>query len=96
MKNEKVNAAVENALENIKAACAENNDVDYGIIMIAAIPGDGDTVHRHTIVVGNGATLASATTLAMLDTESLEEIATMALKALPMVKRMKPFLDALK
>ena len=94
MKNEKVAAVVENAVENIKAACAENEG-DYGIIMIAAIPGDNERVNRHTIVVGNGATLASAMTLSMVDTEALEAVATMALKALPLAKRMKPIFDAL-
>lgn len=94
MKNEKVAAVVKNAVENIKAACAENAG-DYGIIMIAAIPGDGDKVDRHTIVVGNGATLASATTLAMVDTEALAGIAGIALKTLPLAKRMKPIFDAL-
>ena len=94
MKNEKVAAVVENAVENIKKAVGENEG-DYGIILVAAIPGDGERVNRHTIVVGNGATLASAMTLSMVDTEALEAVATMALKALPLAKRMKPIFDAL-
>ena len=94
MKNEKIAAVVKNAVENIKAACAGNAG-DYGIIMIAAIPGDGEEIDRHTIVVGNGATLASATTLAMVDTEALADIAGMALKTLPLAKRLKPIFDAM-
>jgi hypothetical protein len=94
MKNEKIAAVVEKAVNDIKAACAEN-DGDYGIILVAAIPGDGERVNRHTIVVGNGATLASAMTLSMVDTEALEAVSTMALKALPLAKRMKPIFDAL-
>jgi hypothetical protein len=94
MKNEKVAAVVENAVKNIKDVCAENEG-DYGIIVIAAIPGDGENVKRHTVVVGNGASLASATTLAMLDAESLETIVTTALKTLPLAKVLKPMFDAL-
>lgn len=94
MKNEKVAAVVDKAVENIKAACAENEG-DYNIIMVTAIPGDDEKINRHTIVAGNGAKLASALTLSMVDTEALEDIAIMALKALPLAKKMKTVFDAL-
>ena len=93
MKNEKVAVAVKNAVENIKAACNGNNEADYGIIVIAAIPDDDEEVNRHTIIAGNKSALISATTLAMLDSEVLEDIATMALKTLPLAKNLKPFFD---
>lgn len=94
MKNEKVAAVVENAVNNIKTVCSENAG-DYGIIVIAAIPGDDEKVSRHTVVVGDRATLASTVTLAMMDTEILESVANTALKTLPLAKKLKPIFDAL-
>lgn len=94
MKNEKVAAVVENAVNNIKTVCSENSG-DYGIIVIAAIPGDDEKVSRHTVVVGDRATLASTVTLAMMDTEILESVANTALKTLPLAKKLKPIFDAL-
>jgi hypothetical protein len=93
MKNEKVAVAVKNAVENIKAVCNGNDEADYGIIVIAAIPDDGEEVNRYTTIAGNKSALVSATTLAMLDYEVLENIITMALKTLPLAKSLKPFFD---
>lgn len=94
MKNEKVAAVVENAVKDIKTVCAENAG-DYGIIVIAAIPTDDENVRRCTVVAGDKASLASATTLAMLDAEALENIISTAMRTLPLAKKLKPIFDAL-